>query len=496
MLFQTPFADKYNNIIKTLVFLLLLLIGVVIALVWFFYFPPASSINLGQVFFKTLYFVLLVSCSLVVFRVNIKFLIAGWFLLIYSFLLNILIELTKTSVLWEVYILGELITLSLLLIVIGVYLAVKRYQRAEKKIRKSEERYRLIFESSPEVIVLLDKKGKMITVNKRFEEWLDYKVGDFIGKSLNEFSFLLDSGKKKAAEKFKKRIQGMVSKPYELKFKRKDGKILNGKISASVIKNKKGKIIGDLVMVTDITRRKKAEKQVKDLKEMDRIKDEFLNVAAHEFKSPLASIIGMGQILEQQESNLHEEQKGYLKVIVNESLRLNWVVKQILTITRLETGKMKIKKEDFDLNEYLLTLVPSLKTLAKKSNSKIEYSGKKGVEVLGDKNRISEVMYNLVENAAKYGKKGQTITIRLSKGKNMAKVEVIDEGEGIPENLQNKIFVKFGQLEDYLRRVHEGIGLGLYICKVVVKKMGGGVGLKTAKNGGANFYFTVPLNRK
>jgi len=496
MIFSREDLTQKYKILQLVSLFLLILIGVLIVLLWFSYFSLASSFDLGSVFFKSLYFILVASSVFIVLKVDIKVLTLGWFLLVYAFLINLLTSLTNPPALWGVYIVGEMTTLSLLLVIIGAYLAIKRYKKSEDKIRKSEQKYRLIFNSSPEVIVLLDRKGNFVTANQRFEDWLGYKVKDFQGKNIKKFSFLTPGSKKKALRKFSSRLKGESITAYEIEFTRRGGKKLFGRLSASVIKNKKGKIVGDLVMVSDITRRKKAEEKVKDLKELDRIKDEFLNVAAHEFKSPLASIIGMGQILEQGEENLSEEQKGYLKVIVKESLRLNWVVKQILTVTRLETDKAVIKKEVFDLGGLIKSLEGSLETLAKKNKSKIKIIEENdNLEVTGDKSRISGVMYNLVENAVKYGKEGQTITIRMVREAGKAKVEVVDEGGGIPQELQDKIFVKFGQLENYLRRAHEGIGLGLYICKIVIKKMGGQIGFKNNKKQGANFYFTLPLKK-
>ncbi len=496
MFFDVDNFKKDYAILKYLIIFLLIFLGILIIFLWLAYFEVSNSFDVGSIFFKAIYLILTISSSLIVLKVNIKTLILGWIFLTYSFLINLLSELTNTPELWKVYIIGEMITLAVLFIVMGFYFAFLEYRESEEKLKKSEERYHQIFESSPELIALLDKEGNLLTVNRRFGDWLGYKIDSYLGKNIKEFSFITPKSRVKAIRNFSNRVNGKNISPYEIELVGKNKKKFHGILSAIVVRDKKGEVLGDLVMVSDITKRKKIEKEIRNLRELDKTKDEFLNVAAHEFKSPLSSIIGMGQILERSKNKLSSEQKGYLKIIIKESLRLNWVVKQILTVTRFETGKAVIKRETFDLEEFLDFLLPSLKPLGARNNSKIKLTKTgKSLKISADKSRISSVMYNLIENAVKYGTEGQTINIKLSKLKNDVKVEVLDQGEGVPIQFQDKLFVKFGQLENYLRRAHEGIGLGLYICKIVINKMGGEIDFKNNEDQGSNFYFNLPLKK-
>ncbi len=249
-------------------------------------------------------------------------------------------------------------------------------------------------------------------------------------------------------------------------------------------------------MVSDVTEQRKAEEEVKNLRELDRTKDEFLNIAAHELKTPLASVMGMSQMLQNRKSSFEEDCREYLDTINKEAFRLSRVVKQILTVTRFEQGKQEIKEQKFNLGNFVNSLRSTLEVLADRNDSQIDIEIRDNINIKSDKDKVAEVIYNLVENAVKYGKEGQTITIRVSREeKNKAKVEVMDQGQGLSREKQKKIFVKFGQLDDYLKRDHEGLGLGLYICKVIIKKMGGQIKVSSTPGKGSNFYFILPLKK-
>ena len=465
--------------------------------IWFNYFDISYPLNVGGLLFRFLYLGLAVVSIFIILRLRICLLNFGWSLLIFALLWELLCELSQPRELISVYIKGEILSLALLLVLIGAYIAIRNYTEAEKRLKQSEEKYRLIFEASPEAIVLLDRKGCFVAGNNRFKEWLGYKSNEMEGKTLSELPFLSPQSKKKALKNFSERLKGKEPGPYELEFVTRDGARRIGRLSVALIKDTNKNLLQDLVMVSDVTEQRQAEQQVKNLQELDRAKDEFLNVAAHELKTPLASIIGMSQMLQSQEKSLQKSGKEYLKVIKNESFRLNRVIKQILTVTRFETGKPKLKQENFYIGKFLKSLLPTLELLAQRNESAIDLDIKNNIQIKSDKDKIAEVVYNLVENAVKYGQEKQIITVRASKmDKNRIKIEVIDQGEGISKEMKEKIFVKFGQLENYLKRTQEGIGLGLYICKVVVKKLGGQIKAKNTPEQGANFYFTLPIKGK
>jgi len=149
----------------------------------------------------------------------------------------------------------------------------------------------------------------------------------------------------------------------------------------------------------------------------------------------------------------------------------------------------------FKLDEFILAQELPLREIAKRTKSKIEFKiAEKGIEMTSDKEKISHILYDLVDNAIKYGPEGQTVTIALSKPDDKsAKVEVIDHGPGIPKELKDMLFLKFSQLEPSASRSREGMGLGLYICKQNVDALGGKIGVESEAEHGADFFFILPL---
>lgn len=239
----------------------------------------------------------------------------------------------------------------------------------------------------------------------------------------------------------------------------------------------------------------RAEKEIQALKELDSAKDDFLNVAAHELKTPLTSILGMAELLEENISRSDLSSYKKVSIIHKEAKRLQRVVQQILTVTRFESGKIRMHEEMFDLGMFLKLQLPSLRMIAKRTDSRIVLKcEKERLMIQSDKQKIVEILSNLVDNAVKYGMPKQMITIVVGQlGDEKVEIEVIDRGKGIESDLQEKLFVKFGQLEASLSRSQEGMGLGLYICKLIAKELNGDIGVRSVLGEGSTFSLVLPL---
>ncbi len=237
------------------------------------------------------------------------------------------------------------------------------------------------------------------------------------------------------------------------------------------------------------------ELEISQLKELDRMKNEIMNIATHELKTPLVSIMGLSEVMMKTAKNLNPEQEKYLGVIHEESSKLAGLIKEMLKSIKNEHGKVEITKEKFNLSQTIAGLKTSLDALAKRSASRVTIEiMAKNIILESDQKKISEVIYNFVDNAVKYGSEKQNIRVILSQpDSKTAKVEVINEGPGISKERQKKLFLKFSQLEPSLSRSQDGMGLGLYICKQTIDSLGGQIGLISEPGHGANFYFTLPL---
>ena len=231
------------------------------------------------------------------------------------------------------------------------------------------------------------------------------------------------------------------------------------------------------------------------LKSHDKMKQEFMDIAAHELRTPIQPILGLAQLLKEQISD--STQIRFLDVILRNAERLQQLQGDMLDVTRIESGSMKIHKESFNLNELIFHLLQDFNTHLKDDpRIKLNYRSDGDVCVIADKNRIIQVVSNLLANAIKFTKAGKILVqLRKRKGKKIADsnqviVSIKDEGSGIDPSIMPRLFTKFATKSD------KGTGLGLYISKSIVEAHGGKIWAENNKDGkGATFTFTLPIQK-
>lgn len=248
----------------------------------------------------------------------------------------------------------------------------------------------------------------------------------------------------------------------------------------------------------DITELNKAKITINKLQELDNLKNEVLNIATHELKTPLISIVGLSEVIKNNPKKIGKEYLDFINIINSEGQKLNHLIKSMLSVNRTEMGKAVASISKIDLSDLKESLQTSLEMLTKRSNSKLEILDKsKVMSINSDKNRLSQIIYNFVDNAIKYGPEKQNIKVIIEKENNdNLRISVKDEGEGISELKQEKLFQKFSQLEPSLSRSQDGMGLGLYICKQNIEVLNGSIGVDSKKGKGSVFYVIVPINNK
>ena len=259
------------------------------------------------------------------------------------------------------------------------------------------------------------------------------------------------------------------------------------------------KVSGVLGILIDLSEIKRFKETIDQLHSLDQAKDDFLNIAAHELKTPLTSILVVSEILKTKSKTLGDQEIGKeIDLLFGEAERLKKIVDQILTATRFENKHNVIKNETFDLLALIKDHISSLKSLAEPRKSQINFAitERKEAWVSADPDKILEVLNNFVDNAIKYGTPDQTIIIKTILSATEVKVEVTDQGIGIAPDKIGRMFSKFSQLENSLARTQEGIGLGLYICRLIVESYKGRVGVNSAVGKGSTFYFSLPLVKK
>lgn len=222
------------------------------------------------------------------------------------------------------------------------------------------------------------------------------------------------------------------------------------------------------------------------------MKSEFLSTAAHELRTPLTSILGFSEILLKR--NLDEKRKNrFLKIINEESVGLSALINDLLDLSRIESGKgFKIKMAPIEIKEVILENVDTFEAQGDKHTFKVNLPGDL-LKIEADKDKIDQVIENLIGNAVKFSPQGGKITVLVERVKGKIEISVSDNGIGIPEKDLPHIFEKFHRAENASSEAIGGTGLGLSIVKYIVESHAGKIWAESELRKGSTFSFTLPL---
>ncbi|MDO8529722.1 MAG: HAMP domain-containing sensor histidine kinase [bacterium] len=234
---------------------------------------------------------------------------------------------------------------------------------------------------------------------------------------------------------------------------------------------------------------------IEQIAKANKIKSEFVAIASHQLKTPLSQMNWELEILlSKHQSGLSAKQIEIIKIVSKSHETMTRLVNDLLDVARIDQGKLMLSKEKIDMLKIVENVVDNNKILANASNVEISIvNSSNSMDVLGDKKRIAVVVDNLVSNAVKYIDKKGFVEIKIENDKKNTIVSVKDNGVGIPENQQDKVFQKFFRSNNATRYQTEGTGLGLYISKNIIEQSGGKMRFKSIEGVGSEFYFSLPI---
>lgn len=272
----------------------------------------------------------------------------------------------------------------------------------------------------------------------------------------------------------------------------KNGDERNISLTVSPIRNSKGVIIGASKIARDISAKKEVEKQrelyTERLKELNKYKDEFMVMASHELKTPLTVILANLQILQlmmEGDSNV-----GFVDKTLKQTLKLSDLITNLLDVSKIQSGKLELSSSVFDISFLIKEIVDNLQQTTK--THRIIYEGdKEQIIVKADRQRMEQVIINLLGNAIKYMITTGDIIIQTCKKAGMLTFSVQDSGVGIPEKDIDNIFLRFYRVSGSASSF-SGSGVGLYISSEIIKAHGGKIWAESKLGKGSVFYFTIP----
>lgn len=249
-------------------------------------------------------------------------------------------------------------------------------------------------------------------------------------------------------------------------------------------------------MMIDLREFRELEKEKKRLEEINKIKDDFMNVASHELRTPMTSIKGyLSMLLDEDFGILSDEVKSVLQIMYKSTLRQIELINDMLDVSKLESWKMQFTNQVFDLQDAVDDIYKEYKNIAKDKGFNFGKELIPWILVNVDPKALSQVIINLVSNAFKFTPRWWTVKLKtvLTSSKRFVKVEVIDTWIWIDEDDINKIFTKFWQIDNVLTRKEQWTWLGLSIAKEMVKWMWWILSVDSKLGKGSNFYFTIPV---
>jgi PAS domain S-box-containing protein len=361
---------------------------------------------------------------------------------------------------------------------LSAFYDITKTKEDREVLLRSEELYRTLTSNLPDSAVFLyDTDLRFLKVDGSLLKSVNLSAERMEGKLLSEL--VTPQRYQKLAPYYRAALEGR-----EESFEDNPGRGGTYWVKALPVRNDEGEIVAGMVMLQDITERKVVEK----------LKNEFVSTVSHELRTPLTSIRGsLGLVLGGVAGNIPEQVNAMIEIAYKNSERLVRLINDILDIEKIESGKMVFEMLPLALGPVIEQALETNQSYASQLGVNLQLvRAVPEVKIMGDNDRILQVLTNLLSNAAKFSPAGDTVRVEVTRRNEAVRVSISDHGPGISDEFRKNIFQKFAQADASTTRQKGGTGLGLSISKAIVERHNGQIGFDTRPGEGTTFFFEIP----
>jgi PAS domain S-box-containing protein len=358
--------------------------------------------------------------------------------------------------------------------------------RAEKALRESEEKYRLLFSGAREAIIVFDKRSRqLLDANDAAARLYGHSRAALLQLSADDL--FLDPAAGEAPPLGSK--SALHARELAATQRSSDGRQFPAELTHAAFALKGRELV--IVLVRDVTERRRSE-DTERLLARDAMQREFVATVSHELRTPIAAIKGFAETLRLGGLEDPKNRMRFIRIIEKHADKLGWLVEDILTLNAMESGKMKPRPEEFPLREFVERVIEGLSPIAARRTVAVTVGIAPALRVFADARQTARILQNLLDNAIKYNVRGGSIRIEAAPEGKHVHVVVRDTGIGIAAHDLPLIFQQFHRSETAKAMQVRGSGLGLYIIKSIVESNGGQIWALSDPGKGSEFHFTLP----